>query len=151
MAWAYSTLGMVWAYSTTAGTSATPPILRPQWQTNTPTRGGSWETSRSGGKTFSRTRVSRASARRREAAAAAALASITVWGMSLGPLKKPQEKTPGREVVTGAKHSASMNLLGLSLTPNFWARLMVSGLVTPPTDRTTRSKISSCSSPDSVT
>jgi heterodisulfide reductase subunit A len=37
------------------------------------------------------------------AAAAAALASMTDWGMSFGPVKAPQAKMPGREVATGVK------------------------------------------------
>ena len=46
---------------------------------------------RSGGYSFSLIRVPRAEVRGWEAAAAAALPSITDWGMSLGPLKAPQE------------------------------------------------------------
>ena len=34
---------------------------------------------------------------------AAALASMTDWGMSFGPVKAPQAKMPGREVATGSK------------------------------------------------
>ena len=45
-----SDIGNDRAYSTMAGTSATPPILMPQLQTKTPTRGGSSGTSCSGGK-----------------------------------------------------------------------------------------------------
>ena len=36
---ATTTFGRVAAYSLTLGTSTTPPILRPQWQTKTPMRG----------------------------------------------------------------------------------------------------------------
>ena len=72
-------------------------------------------------------RVPRASARARVAAAAAALPSITDWGMSLGPLKAPQEKMPSRKVVVGSKQEASTKLLGLSGTSSFSARSTTSG------------------------
>ena len=45
----YSTYGRPPAYSATAGTSTTLPILMPQWQTKTPIRGGSPDMSRSCG------------------------------------------------------------------------------------------------------
>ena len=83
-------VGKALGESTMAGTSATPPMLRPQLQTKTPTRGGSPATSCSGGKSFFFIRVPRAAARGLVAAAAAALPSITDWGMSLGPVKAPQ-------------------------------------------------------------
>jgi len=39
---AYATFGKVFAYSTTSGTLTTPPMLTPQWHTNTPTLGPSF-------------------------------------------------------------------------------------------------------------
>ena len=50
-----------------------------------------------------RAAVPRAAANSSPAAAAAAEASITDWGISLGPWKAPQTKIPSRLVVTGAK------------------------------------------------
>ena len=46
---AWTTLARASAYSTVEGTSTTRPMLAPQWQTKTPTRGSSCETSLSGG------------------------------------------------------------------------------------------------------
>ena len=46
---AFFVAGKSFTYSTTLGTSTMPPMLMPQWQTNTPTRGSSSLTSRSGG------------------------------------------------------------------------------------------------------
>ena len=84
-------------------------------------------------------------------AAAAALPSITDWGMSLGPLKAPQDKMPSRKVVVGSKQLASTKLLGLSGISSLSARATTSGGITMPTERTTTSKISSATSPASVT
>ena len=55
-----TTWGRLRAYSLTAGTSATPPILMPQLHTNTPTRGSCSETSSSGGSCRVRVKVPRA-------------------------------------------------------------------------------------------
>ena len=85
-----STKGRFRANSATSGTRTTPPMFMPQLQTKTPMRGGSPEMSRAGISFFSRTSVSRAGASLDEAALAAALASITDAGMSLGPVKTPQ-------------------------------------------------------------
>src|SRR4030042_1636922 len=102
-----STKGRVLAYSRTASTSTTLAILMPQWQTKTPTRGTSWETSRSAKTGFFLARESRAADGSSLAAEAAAEASITDWGMSLGPWKAPQTKTPGRLVDTGVNEDVS--------------------------------------------
>jgi hypothetical protein len=82
---ATTTLGRVSAYALTFGTSTTPPMLMPQWQTNTPMRGASPTISFSTGYSFFLTRLFLTGARRPMAVLAAALASITVPGISLGP------------------------------------------------------------------
>ena len=92
-------------------------ILMPQLQTNTPIRGASWDRSRSANTGFFLARENRAAESNSLAAEAAAEASITDWGMSLGPWKAPQTKTPGRLVDTGVKEEVSANLSGVELDP----------------------------------
>ena len=87
---ACATPGRLLAYSVTAGTSTTPAMFMPQSQTKTPTRGCSALTSRWSGRVTLRVTLSRAGAREAPAAPAAALASVTELGMSLGPWKMPQ-------------------------------------------------------------
>src|ERR1039457_1136299 len=86
---AYTTLSSVLTYSTTLGTSTTPAMLLPQWQTKTPIRGGCPLTSISGGYSLTVIREPLASLRSASTLAAAADACITVSGMSLGSVKGP--------------------------------------------------------------
>ncbi len=86
---AYTTFSRVLAYSTTLGTSTTPAMLLPQWQTKTPMRGGCPLTSVSGGYSLAAINEPRASFSNASTLAAAADACITVSGMSLGSVKGP--------------------------------------------------------------
>ena len=86
---AWTTPGSDLAYSATLGTSRKPPMLDPQWQANTPMRGSSPLTSRSGGYSGIRVRVWRAGANKPAARDAAPLASMTDSGMSFGSRNGP--------------------------------------------------------------
>ena len=88
------TPGRVATYSVRAGTLMTPPMLMPQLQTKTPTRGSWPSTSRSGGSSLTFSSVPRAEASSSPAAAAAAEASITDVGNILGTLEGPTDKDP---------------------------------------------------------
>ena len=86
----YTTLGSVFAKSATSGTLTTPPMLIPQLQTKTPILEGSLLMSRSSIIVTACVSVLRAGANCSVAAHAAALASMTDWGISFGPVKAPQ-------------------------------------------------------------
>ncbi len=83
--WAQTTSGSLLANSTTRGTSTTPAMFEPQWQTKTPTRGVSIP---SRGSTYGASGKCRPE-RWQRASEAAAPASATLSGMSLGPLAHP--------------------------------------------------------------
>ena len=82
---AQTTSGSVLANCTTRGTSTTPAMLEPQWQTKTPTRGVSIPASGSTCGSSWKVRWERWAS----ASEAAAPASATLSGMSLGPLAQP--------------------------------------------------------------
>ncbi len=60
----------------------------------------------------------------RAAAQAAALASTTDWGISLGPGTTPQPKMPGMEVATGVKLLVLQKTVSIQIQPQFWLRSM---------------------------
>ena len=95
--------------------------------------------------------VLRAPAMELDAEYAAALASITATGISLGPLKTPQTLIPGTEVATGSKDEDTQNLSLSTSIPSFSAIDIVSGDVSRPTERTTISNSSATFSPFSFT
>ena len=84
------TLGKLLAYSSTSPTFTTLEMFIPQLQTKTPIRVCCPATSISSGFSTLRVRELRASAKQEPAAQAAALASITELGMSLGSWNTPQ-------------------------------------------------------------
>ena len=148
---AKTTLGSVLTYSTTSGTFTTPPMLMPQWHTKTPILGPVPRRSASAGSVLSVTSVSRAGARIPPAQAAAPLASMTVSGMSLGPAKAPQTKTPPRLVSTGFSSRVFAKPCSSSSMPRALASFAASFGGVSPTERTTMSNSSSTSLPSSVT
>ncbi len=85
-----TTFGRVLAYLVTSGTSTYPPILIPQWQINTPIRGGCPATKISGGNVFSVIKVPLFWYNSWLTHPAAALAWVTVSGISFGWEKAPQ-------------------------------------------------------------
>ena len=97
---ANTTFGSVFAYSATAGTSTTPPMLMPQWHTKTPTLGVS-PISLSSGYVTSLTIVPRTEVSMACAIAAAPDACATEVGISFGSCNVPHTKTPGMFDSTG--------------------------------------------------
>src|SRR5208337_1798411 len=81
----------------------------------------------------------------------AADASITEEGISFGPQKTPQAKTPGREEATGEKPLVRANPLVSISIPILSASAFDSFETSSPVDRTTMSKISACIFPVSST
>ena len=84
-------------------------------------------------------RVWRADANNAAASAAAALAPMTVSGMSLGPVKAPAANTPGTEVLTGVKHPVLQKPCLSRAIPSLPASSLEAALWVIPTERTTRS------------
>ena len=82
----------------------------PQLQTKTPIRGSSVVTSISSGSSTDFVSVLRAPARFLPDRQAAALASMTELGISLGPWNTPQAYTPALDVSTGLKGSVAAKL-----------------------------------------
>ncbi len=76
-------------------------MFMPQWQTKTPIRGSSSDTSFSGGYSFTVVSVSLSEEIRLDALTAAPLACATLSGMSFGEENAPQTYTPGLEVSSG--------------------------------------------------
>ena len=147
----WMTPGSVQAYSATAGTSTTAPMLTPQWQTKTPIRGACPSTGISGTSWRDATIVPRAAPSSPLAQAAAADASATVSGMSFGPAKAPATKIPGTFVVSGARDEDRAKPKSSRPTPSRSAIARTSSGIRMPTESTTRSNVSDCASPDSVT
>src|SRR3972149_5268978 len=79
-------------------------MLLPQWQTKTPTLGSARSMTGSAASGWGQDRWSRWT----RAAAAPALASATLSGMSLGPLAQPARETPG----LGQPHHVGLDGLG---------------------------------------
>ena len=71
---------------------------------------------------------------------AAALAWVTVSGISLGSWKAPATKTPGRDVSSGENRLVLQKPNSLSSIPSCAMLSEISGLGSKPTARTTRSK-----------
>ncbi len=102
MVWVASTISGSWETAwVTFSTSTVEAIFMPQWHTNTPILGSSSVTSCSNGYSLLVTSVSRAGDSNSMDMAAAALAWVTVSGISLGSWKAPATKTPGRDVFSG--------------------------------------------------
>ena len=91
------------AYSTTDGTLTVPPMLMPQWHTNTPTLGRLAKTSNSGGNSLILMSFPLSEAMVDVASAAAPLAWATDSGMSLGAPNAPLTNMPGLDVLKGEK------------------------------------------------
>jgi hypothetical protein len=144
-----STPGWLAMASTTRSTSTTEAMFIPQWQTNTPIRGSSSVTSCSLGYFFLVISECRADAKSSIDIEAAALACVTVSGMSLGSWKAPPTKTPSREVARGDRRFVEQNWNSLRTTPIVAAERTIDAEGSIPTESTTRSKSCSVSWPSS--
>src|SRR5208283_4636092 len=126
-------------------------MFDPQLHTNTPIRGSSPDTFRSGGNCICLDVLYRTSESLLAAVVAAAEACTTERGISIGPTNAPQAKIPGRDVETGEKQEVAAKPSGVSSIPVLFARAAASKGGSIPTDRTTRSKFSFICLPLSAT
>src|SRR5512136_7855 len=147
---AYTTLGSVLAYSATSGTFTTPPMLTPQWHTNTPILGSCPSTLISFGYSFFVVSVFLAAEMTEPALAAAPEASATVIGMSFGDENAPLTNMPGLDVSTGVNAPVCANPSSLSLNFMILLRFSASAGGLSPTARTTIWNSSSLGSPPST-
>ncbi len=121
----------------------------PQWQMKTPILGGWPLTSSSSGYSFFFTKVPRTEDSNSPTLAEAALAWVTVSGISLGEEAAPQTNIPSFDVLMGVKVRVLKKPYLSSSTPSFSANslLPLAGLM--PTVRTTRLNSSCMSFPSS--
>ena len=84
--------------------------------------------------------VLRAAASSSMAIEAAALACVTVSGMSFGSWKAPATNTPGREVDSGDSRSVAQKPYSLSSMPSVCGAFLADVPGSMPTESTTRSK-----------
>ena len=112
------TSGSLAIAAVTFSTSTVEAILIPQWHINTPILGFSSVISRSGGYSLFVTIVPRAFASSSMDIEAAALAWVTVSGISLGSWNTPATNIPGLDVSRGKKRSVAQKPYSFNSMPS---------------------------------